>query len=126
MGRCISARVALAEGRAEEAFKMYPDSAEDILKVGSPLRRAAQAAVHIEIRLKLGSLDGSAPIVADFLQTVEMVRGIGEQDHPVYVAYLLGKRTDGDKADYDLRTYVRDHRRDRGPLPVFLRPHARV
>ncbi len=118
--RRAATKVALIRGRVSEAVALFPETAADVLAITSPYQRATCAALYVHLRLTNGGLDDATDIRGDFRNTLDRVQALGDQDYPVFVAYLLNRQSDPAAAQLELLEYITVHRRECGPLPVFL------
>jgi predicted DNA-binding ribbon-helix-helix protein len=117
--RRLAAKLALLEGRFDDATAALTETVDDILALPDMYRRCECAALHLHNQLARGE-EPSARLLREFLHAFDAVKSRGEQDYPAHVRYLFEARTDAANARSNLRTYVANHRREQGAVPLLL------
>ena len=118
--RTIGARIALLEGRANDAHLLLEDYLAEPRANEPPHRRAYDAALRIAIDLGMGEIP-SAATLKELRDAHYLTRANTFQAFPAF-ALFAGLRVAGDIAEAGqiLREYLHVHRREAWPAPVQL------
>jgi DNA-binding SARP family transcriptional activator/tetratricopeptide (TPR) repeat protein len=116
----IGARLALYEGRGEDAKRMLPVSLEETVTDPFFQRRTYNLSLHAAVQLTTGgraSVDVTERLEASFLRTRHHVH----QAYPAFVLYVaLRQNGELERAERHLQEYCGKFRREPWPAPVHL------
>jgi hypothetical protein len=115
----LAAAIALAEGRADDAAAILAIVPNNVLADPFLRRRADAEATWVRIQIGRGHSLEHDSLLEDLEQLHKAGRGLGGHDFCAYSLFLgLCARQETTKAERLLAEYVRQFRRETGPLPA--------
>jgi hypothetical protein len=119
----LLARLCIARGDFSMAYALGSASPNQILSDPILRRRIERAAVWLVLASFVDASHPSFPIVFDDLQFNHFaLRGRGGQDFPAFALFVAMSRAGNpDQARTEMAAYINHFRRERGPMPKYIK-----